>query len=412
MNQPSDKMLSIPEAIEILKSNIPARTSRQYSLNEAVGKFLAEDITAPEASPRFTNSAMDGFAVKWDDVLNSSQEQPALLNIVGESQAGIAYGGTVQAGEAIKISTGAMLGDGCDTVVRVEDTQEIDGKVKIFAVRKQGQDVRYKGEEFSTGDVLLKKGTRISAPQAALLASIGKEQVEAYTPSRVAIMVTGTELVSCGDEIGKHQIRDSNMIMLEAAVKETGAEVVKSVHVQDDAAETVKTMAALDCDVIICTGGISVGKHDHVKGAADANGFTPVFWKIRQKPGKPLYFAKKGEKLLFGLPGNPVSAFMCFTHYVRPLLSTLNGLPFGWPVISGEALADITNKGKRPNMIRVQLSWRSNGGYGITDANKQGSHMLTSLADSDGYIILESGQTLNKNSRIDVYRYNFLREAL
>ncbi len=406
------KILSIEEAVELLKTNIPPRTSLLYGLNDAVGKYLAEDVAAADDSPRFTNSAMDGFCVRWEDLEFCSEENPVQLKIVGESQAGIPFDGRVDRGEAIKISTGAMIGDGCDTVIRVEDTKEADGIVTIFAASRQGQHLRYKGEEFSTGDVLLKKGSRISAPQAALLASIGRKEVKAYKPCRAGILVTGSELASYDGEIGDYQIRDSNMIMLKTAVEEIGAEVVSCVHVPDDAEETARVMASFDCDVIICTGGISVGKHDHVKGAASKNGFESVFWRIRQKPGKPLYFAKNDTQLLFGLPGNPVSAFMCFTHYVRPVLSNLNGLPFGWPVVTGEALADISNEGKRANMIRVKLDWRPNGGYGITSANRQGSHMLTSLSESDGYIILESGQTLKKNSRIDVYRYDFLREPV
>jgi molybdopterin molybdotransferase len=305
-----------------------------------------------------------------------------------------------------------MLAEGCDTVVRVEDTEERGDTVAIRAVKKQGQDVRRQGEEFRTGDLLLQKGSRIAAPQAALLAAVGITAIRVYKRCTVALLVTGSELAAVGEQIAAHQIRDSNMIMLQAAVQETGGIVAKGIRVPDDAQATREAIAGTEADIILCTGGVSVGRHDHVKEAAEANGFAPLFWKIKQKPGKPLYFARKGDTLLFGLPGNPVSAFMCFAHYVRPVITALNGLPFGWPTVSGEVAAEITNREKRTNLIRVQLTWRPHGGYCITHAARQGSHMLTSLSEADGYIIPGPGQTLKEGERSDVYRYDFRREPV
>ena len=405
-------MISIEDALQIIKNNIPAPTVRECSLAEAIGRYLAEDVLAPEPSPRYTNSAMDGYGVRWEDVCGATKESPAMLRIVGESQAGTPFAGSIRKGEATRISTGAMVAAGCDTVVRVEDTEERNDTVAILAVKKKGQDVRYQGEEFREGDLLLQKGTRIAAPQAALLASVGIQAIRVYKRCEVAVLVTGSELVSAGETIAGHQIRDSNMIMLQAAIQETGGVLARCLRVSDDAQATREAIGSAEADIILCTGGVSVGRHDHVKDAAEANGFSPLFWRIRQKPGKPLYFAKKGATLLFGLPGNPVSAFMCFAHYVRPVITALNGLPFGWPTISGEVAAEISNREKRTNMIRVQLTWRPNGGYCITHAAKQGSHMLTSLSEADGYIILGPGQTLKEGERSDVYRYDFRREPV
>jgi molybdopterin molybdotransferase len=403
-------ILSIVEALQIIRDKIPAVTPVECSLQQGVGKYLASDVVAPEPSPRYTSSAMDGYAVRWEDVLSACPEVPVRLKIVGESQAGMQFRGVVGSGEAIRISTGAVLGEGCDTVVRVEDTEEIDGSVLIKSVRCHGQDVRHLGEEFGAGELLLSRGTRITAAAAALLAAVGIEKLSVCKPCGVALLVTGSELVSVGEELGADQIRDSNMIMLRAAIEDSGGEVVRAVRVSDDAEATRQAMNETSADIIICSGGISVGRHDHVKKAAEDNGYQPFFWQIRQKPGKPLYFAGKGDTLLFGLPGNPVSAFMCFTHYVRPVITALNGLAFGWPMVSGEARSDITNTVKRPNMVRVRLQWHPNSGYYITHAARQGSHMLTSLTQADGYIILEPGQTLKAGERIDVYRYDFLRE--
>lgn len=405
-------MISIEEALRIIKNNIPRPAVQELPLTEAIGRYLAEDVPAPEQSPRYTNSAMDGYGVRWEDVCGVDQAAPAVLTIMGESRAGTPFAGRVGQGEAIRISTGAMLAAGCDTVIRIEDTEERGDEVAILAVKKQGQDVRVQGEEFREGDLLLQKCTRIAAPQAALLTAVGIGAVRVYKRCSVGLLVTGSELAAGGEAIAPHQIRDSNMLMLQSAVRETGGAFARSLRVPDDAQATRDAIAATDADIILCTGGVSVGRHDHVKEAAEANGFSPLFWRIRQKPGKPLYFARKGDTLLFGLPGNPVSAFMCFAHYVRPVITALNGLPFGWPTVSGEVAAEITNLEKRTNMIRVQLTWRPHGGYCITHAAKQGSHMLTSLSEADGYIILGPGQTLKEGERSDVYRYDFRREPV
>lgn len=407
-----EDIISIEKALNLIKSNIPERVVVNYTIRQAIGNYLVEDIQAPEPSPRFTNSAMDGFAVRWKDVASVQSGAMADLKIIGESQAGSEFDGIVGPSEAIRISTGAFLANSCDTVIRVEDTEETEGWVRIKKVRQQGQDVRQQGEEFQKGETLLRRGTRIAAPQAALLASVGIGKVKVFRPCRVTLLITGSELVSVGESIGTHQIRDSNMIMLEAAVTATGAQVNKSVLVQDHEEKTIEAISQADADVILCTGGVSVGRHDHVKSAAIRSNFTPIFWSIHQKPGKPLFFARKGNQLLFGLPGNPVSAFMCFTHYVRPLLGNLQGLTFGWPTASGKAAVDIINNGSRTNLMRVRLRWQPNGGYLISDAAKQGSHMLTSLSESDGYIILTPGQAVQQGQRIDVYQYDFTRESV
>ncbi|PIP43809.1 MAG: molybdopterin molybdenumtransferase MoeA [Deltaproteobacteria bacterium CG23_combo_of_CG06-09_8_20_14_all_60_8] len=400
-------MISISEAIAIIKANIPAPVVEECPLDQALGRYLAEDIQAPEPSPRYTNSAMDGYAVRWGDVRDLSLERPATLAIIGESRAGVPFSGTVGAGCAVRISTGAMLPDGVDTVIRVEDTREAGQSVIINVAKRLGQDVRQRGEEFGTGDLLLRLGARIAAPQAALLAAVGIARVKVFKPCDVALLATGSELIAAGSAIADHQIRDSNMTMLRAAVLETGAQLVSRARITDDRQATVAAIGQAAADIILCTGGVSVGRHDHVKEAAEENGFTPLFWRIRQKPGKPLYLARKGKTLLFGLPGNPVSAFMCFTHYVRPLIGAIRGLSFGWPIVFAQVGEEIVNKGGRPNMLRVRMTCDADGGYAATSAARQGSHMLTSLVDSDGYIIMEPGQAIQPGERVLVYSFDF-----
>ncbi|MDD5758334.1 MAG: molybdopterin molybdotransferase MoeA [Desulfobulbaceae bacterium] len=400
-------MISLNEAVAIVKNNLPPSGEKSLSLAEALGHFLAEDIVAPEPSPRYTNSAMDGIAVRFVDVAGAKEESPVLLTIIGESRAGLPFSGSVGVGEAVRISTGAMLADGADTVIRLEETREAGNSVAVLAVRKKGQDVRRQGEEFETGTLLLRRGTRLAAPQAALLAAVGIDHVRVFTPCTVALLVTGSELVAAGDQIERYQIRDSNMMMLQAAVREAGGNLLSSRRVVDEREATSEAIATSDADIILCTGGVSVGRHDHVKEAAEENGFAPLFWRIRQKPGKPLYCARKGNTLLFGLPGNPVSAFMCFAHYVRPVLGALCGQPFGWPSCMAQAVVKLTNKGSRPNMVRVRLTATPEGGHGVGSVEHQGSHMLTSLAEANGYVILEPGQSVDVGEMIRVYSYDF-----
>ena len=403
-------MISIQEALQILEENLPDPRIDTVDLAEAHGRYLAESISAPEPSPRYTNSAMDGYAVRWPDVMAASQETPVMLKVIGESRAGLPFAGEVKAQEAVHISTGAMLPTGADTVVRVEDTRKpTDAAVEILAVRFQGQDVRYEGEEFSCGDELLCAGTKLSARQLAILATVGHHQVKVFAPPRVSILITGSELASSeATEIKSHQIRDSNSIMLQSVLQEAGASVHSCSNVEDELQATIDAIIKAfnqGVDFILCSGGISVGDHDHVKEAAEAVGFKELFWRIRQKPGKPLFAAQKDSTYLFGLPGNPVSAYMCFVHYIRPLLFTIRGRGMTWKTITAMAGGEIANTGKRTNFIRVKIDQQDGQLPRITDIKKQGSHMLSSIVNADGYIIVEPGTAVNPGEAVNAFLF-------
>jgi len=403
-------MISIQEALQILQENLPEERVDTVDLSAAYGRYLAESITAPEPSPRYTNSAMDGFALCWSDVRGAVAESPAVLKVVGESRAGVPFDREVNSGEAVRISTGAMLPPGADTVIRVEDTRKPgDEVVEVLTVRCQGQDIRYEGEEFCSGDELLCAGTRLSARQLALLASIGHQRVKVFSAPRVSILITGSELAPAAEQrIKPYQIRDSNSIMLVSALQEVGATVHSCANVVDELQATINAVsnaAAEDVDFILCSGGISVGDHDHVKEAAEKVGFKELFWRIRQKPGKPLFAAQKDATYLFGLPGNPVSAYMCFTHYIRPLLFTGRGRNLSWKTITAMAGGKIANHGKRTNFIRVKLEQKQGQLPQIIDIRKQGSHMLSSIVNADGYIVLEPGVAVQPGETINVFLF-------
>jgi molybdopterin molybdotransferase len=400
-------MIEIREALQIIKDNHPSPEVVELPLLDALGRRLAINILAPEPSPRYTNSAMDGFAIRWKDVVTVAGDNSISLTVAGESQAGIPFSGTCRSGQAIRISTGAMLPRGTDTVVRVEDTQIEDGRVTILRAREKGQDIRIAGEEFSAGDLLLHQGTALQAPQLGLLTSVGINQVPVYFPPHVSLIVTGTELAAPGEPVASYQIRDSNSIMLTAAVRQAGGEVGSSHYAGDTLSDTVTAFrkAMRKKGIIIVTGGVSVGEHDHVKEAARECGFNELFWRVRQKPGKPLFFARNDDCLLFGLPGNPVSGFMCFMFYIQPLLRGLQGRDFSWRTAKARFDNQVTNKGSRTNFMRIGLMKEESGFMAAEVLAKQGSHMHGSIARADGFIIVEPGQSIPEGSWQDVYLF-------
>lgn len=399
-------MISVLEAQRILHENVPPAAKRNISINDAFGFYLYEDIKAPDSSPRYTNSAMDGYAVRWLDCAASTPNTPIQLKIIGESQAGVPFDGVVEQNTAVRISTGAMLPDGADTIVRVEDTEDEDGTVKILTVKSQGQDIRRKGEEFGEGQLLFLKGDFVGARELALMAAAGIHTIPVYAKPDVYLLVTGTELV-CHDEdkIKPHQIRDSNTIMLTSAVQECGGILHSTSHVKDSLEHTVaviRNAADSNAKIIICSGGVSVGRHDHVREAASQAGFTELFWQIRQKPGKPLYVGRKEDTLIFGLPGNPVSAYMCFRNFVRPVLAELQGTTYFDQTLTAVVAEQMTNKGKRTLFVRVKIENRPNQLALLKEMGKQGSHMLSSIAHADGYIVLQPGEILQPGSLKEV----------
>ena len=265
-------------------------------------------------------------------------------------------------------------------------------------------DIRLAGEEYPRGALILNKATKLTSRHIAILAAAGLDPVRVYRQPGVSLLITGSELVSTGEKPGPGQIRDSNRLMLESAVKEAGANVVSCGHAGDSLEETVTAIeaAAHHSDLVICAGGVSVGPHDHVKKAALQAGFTEHFWRVRQKPGKPLYFAGRKKTLLFGLPGNPVSAYICFCHYILPAISCMSGLPWVYNSVCGITAEDIVIRGKRPELLRVSCTNRHNAPPSVMALARQGSHMVSSIAAADGYIFVEPGSSINAGTAVEV----------
>lgn len=390
-------MITIDEAIQKIQSVLPTPKVEDLEISLAAGRVLAENITAAEPAPLFTNSAMDGFAVRWSDVEMVTESNPVQLKISGESQAGIPMSGELETGFAARISTGARLMNGADTIIPIELINESEDSIEVLKVGRQYQHIRYQGEEFKTGDLLLNKNTVLNPPQLALLASQGISTVPVYKTPDIAIIATGSELVHYTETPQDGQIRDSNRLMLSSAVHSSGGIAAFTMQVGDNYDATVESIhrAAAECDILLFSGGVSVGPHDLVKKAAMECGFEEVFWRIKQKPGKPLFFARKGNTLFFGLPGNPVSSYMSYMMYVHPVIRHLCGNTFSQPGFEAVVAEEIRNTMDRAHLMRVSIMQEPGKKPQIKALKRQGSHMLTSISAAAGFIRVDAGVTLS-----------------
>lgn len=312
-------MISVEEAIQwIDKQTAPLKTQK-VALNNSLNQILAEDIVSPINMPPFRQSAMDGYAIKFSD--------QKTYTLIDESKAGDSINVVLKEGETVRIFTGAMVPEGADTVVIQEHVERNAESITIQKHPKPNANVRPIGEQVSKGDLVLKKGQKLTEATIGFLAGLGLTDVTVYALPKVAILVTGNELQETGTPLESGKIYESNAIMLEMALKHIGITNIKVFKTKDTFQETKTTMTkALEfCDLLLVSGGISVGDYDFVKASLEANNVEEIFYKVWQKPGKPLWFGKNENQFVFGLPGNPASALTSFYVYVRPLLKKMSG---------------------------------------------------------------------------------------
>ncbi len=386
-------MLSVDDAREaVLAATRPLPAETVPLTAAALGRVLAQPIVSRTAVPPFDNSAMDGFAIEAGP---GGRE----LRIIGESRAGAPASAALSANTAIRISTGAALPSGATAVVMVERTTERDGLVTVEET-KPGQNVRRAGEDVQAGATVLQAGTVLGPAELGVAANAGAAELQVAQRPRVAIVTTGDELIPIGEPLGAGQIHDSNGIALAALAARAGAEVVLQSHAPDDPATTEQLLArALDCaDVVLVTGGVSVGPHDHVKPALRALGVHEHFWRVALRPGKPTWFGARDGTLVFGLPGNPVSSVVTFLLFAQPALSQMQGADPAQPRTTARLTEDVTPTAGRDEMVRVRLN-----GDSATPTGPQGSHVMTSLLGADGLARVPAGEdVLAAGSEVDV----------
>jgi molybdopterin molybdotransferase len=401
-------MLRLEAALERVLSAIQLMPIEWVPLAEAHGRIVGEDIVSKVAIPPWDNSAMDGFAVCAADL----ETAPVQLRVLETIAAGAVGTMTVQPGSCSRIMTGAPMPPGADAVVMVEQTALVGvDQVEFQAIARLGQNVRYQGNDVPLGQVVLKSGRRLDPPAVGLLSSVGLAQVPVRKQPVVAILSTGDEVIQAGEPLGPGQIYSSNTHSLMGMVKEAGAIPLDCGNAPDEPSELKAYLErCLAGDIIVTTGGVSVGDFDYVKEAYAAFGSELDFWKVCIKPGKPLAFGQIGGKPAFGLPGNPVSCMVNFTQFVRPVLQGMLGAEKSFaPVVDAVLDAPIAKRPGRALLSRVSLRFES-GQIRAQPFNNQSSGALTSMVASDGLALLDvESDGLGKGDavRVQVSRWDW-----
>jgi molybdopterin molybdotransferase len=381
-------MMSVDEAVAIIAARVtPVREVETVALQSADGRVLASGIAAPLPLPPFTNSAVDGYAVRSGDLSQGERTFP----VAGRVQAGASAGEAIRAGHAVRIFTGAPMPEGADTVFMQEDVRLDDsGAVVLPPGLKPGANVRPAGEDIPLGHAALGAGRRLRPQDIALAAAFGLTQVEVRRRIRVAVFSTGNELVTPGAVRATAQLFDSNRFMLMALLARLGCEVSDLGILRDDRAslaQALKTVAGAH-DLILTTGGVSTGEEDHVKSAVESVGRL-VLWRMAIKPGRPVAMGIIGGTPFIGLPGNPVASFVTFVHVVRPTVLALAGAQVPQPVaVPVRAAFSYNKKIARREYVRVFLRKADDGVLEAIKFPREGAGLLSSLVDTDGLVEL------------------------
>ncbi|HBF32585.1 gephyrin-like molybdotransferase Glp [Rhizobium sp.] len=357
-------------------------------LMSAKNRILARDVHAHLTQPPFHASAMDGYALRAEDAATSGVE----LSVIGTSAAGHGFDGTVDAGQSVRIFTGAPVPQGADAVLLQEDAEKLNEGARIRATCKviSGRHIRPKGQDFSAGDILLPAGTRLDHTRLMLTAAGNNASVTVYKKPLVAILATGDELILPGGTPGPSQIIASNSFALQALITDLDADVLDLGLVRDDhdaIVEAVRRAEQAGADVLVTTGGASVGDHDLVQPALLAAGMVLDFWKIAMRPGKPLMVGRLGPMHVLGLPGNPVSSMVCSLLFLEPLLCKLGHQAEPQRLVSAKTATRLEANDQRQDYVRARVSHTSQGERIVEKFDKQDSSMMRVLASADGFII-------------------------
>ncbi|MBT3217226.1 MAG: molybdopterin molybdotransferase MoeA [Candidatus Marinimicrobia bacterium] len=398
-------MIPFHEAKSIINEHLFTLESELIPFHEAGGRVLAQDIIASFSSPQFDNSAMDGFAIKSADTKGARQKKSVTLTLVGISSAGTPSDITLNSGECIQCMTGAKIPNGADAVIMVEDTSGFsnDDSVRFTIEATPGKHIRKKGEEINEGEILIQKGTPITPSEIGTCATFGYANLSVFKKPKIAIFGAGDELVEPGEPLGEGQIYNSNLYVFSELVNRAGADIILQNVIKDDK-ESLRLFLseALDtCDIIISSGGVSMGRYDYVREVFMELGVEEHFWKVAQKPGKPLFFGTGNSTLIFGLPGNPVSAYIGFMEWVWPVLESMMGKK------ESEKVKGILKKPFPREKMKYRFlfgnAWIEDGQLVCQPSTKTGSHMLSSSLIANCILSSEPGESsLQVDEKINV----------
>jgi len=381
-----DTRITIAEARARVLAAAPRLGAERVAIDEALDRVLARDVHAAGDVPPFPCAAMDGYAVK-------AGRAQRTLTVVGESRAGAPSRRRVGEGEAVRISTGAAIPEGAEAVIRQEDAEPRDDRITTKAAVTERENVRGAGEDMLAGVTSVPAGTILRAAELGAVVAAGAGEVSVSIKPRVSVLCTGDELRAPGEALGPGEIHNSNAPMLAALATHAGASAAPAQRLRDDRlrTEAVLGQEIENADVVIISGGVSVGPHDVVKPALAALGVEQLFWRVALRPGGPTWFGTRGGRLVFGLPGNPVSAFVTFSLFTRPALAALQGAN-AERLLDREATLGVAVQRNRSleQAVRVRLE-RRNGTTLAFPTGPQGSHMLTSLLGADALALIPPG---------------------
>lgn len=401
-----ERLISIEEAKHIILKEVKTLEIERVNILKAIGRFVAEDIISPFDMPPFRRSAMDGYAIKFDDLSFTK-----VFEIKDEIKAGQTKDIKYEKGKCVLIMTGAKIPDCFDTVVKFEDTEDFieDGKRKIKVLKeiKKGENIAEKGEDFKKGDILIKKGTFIDSGYMAIIAYCGIEKVLVYRKPKVGIISTGDEIKKVGEKLNEGDIYDCNSYSIYGLVLKYGGEG-EILGIAKDNKKSLREYIkrGLNKDILVLSGGVSEGKYDFVVDIFKEIGIEMKFWKVAIKPGKPTFFGKKDKCLIFGLPGYPVSAYINFENLIRPVILKMQGASnIERFKIYGILAEDIENKGDRDEFLRVIVKVE-NGENFIIPYKKQKSGTFTSITETNGLLFLKKGEKIKKGQKVivEIYR--------
>jgi molybdopterin molybdotransferase len=401
-------MLEFEEALARVLAAVPGPTSENVPLSEAAGRVLAEQVRSPIDLPVFDNSAMDGYGLRAADVATAKPDTPVRLRLAGRIAAGEVFAGKVTTGTCVRLFTGSPLPPGADAVVMQEDTRVesgAPGEVLILSPAVLGENVRSRGGDVKRGSTLGEAGEFLTAGRLGLLAAAGLTVVAVGRQPAVGLLATGSELQEPGRPLAPGRIYESNRLALAALLGRAGAVPRTFPLVADELAATSRALeeACNQCDAVVTTGGVSVGEMDFIKRAFGQVGGELEFWKVAIKPGRPFAFGRCRGKLLFGLPGNPVSALVTFLLLVRPALLRWQGAAnISLPTLPGVLAEPLANDGERRHFMRVRVDPAGK----VYSAGVQASHVLSSVAAANGLVDVPPNTTLGSGTDVPVLRWD------